>query len=102
RLWNPAAPTPIPYTTLFRSDVAGRPAGTPQRVVLGIRATRWGLRRIGPLQLAAVGDWGSYRFGPVTEDALVLRTLPLPTAFDSQDRKSTRLNSSHVKSSYAV
>lgn len=65
-------------------DVAGRPAGTPQRVVLGIRATRWGLRRVGPLQLAAVGDWGSYRFGPVTEDALALRTLPLPTAFDSR------------------
>src|SRR5690606_3036732 len=36
------------------------------------------------------------------EDLLDLSRVDVETAADDQDRKSTRLNSSHVKSSYAV
>jgi uncharacterized protein (DUF58 family) len=58
--------------------VAGR-----RRLVVGLRPTRWGVRRIGPMQVGAVGAWGSFRWGPVPLDAMALRALPQPAAFDS-------------------
>lgn len=57
-------------------------AGT-RRLVVGLRVTRWGVRRVGPMQLAAVSSWGAYRWGPVGEEALGVRTLPQPTVFDT-------------------
>ncbi|MFK5645589.1 DUF58 domain-containing protein [Ornithinimicrobium sp. LYQ121] len=58
--------------------VAGR-----RRLTVGLRPTRWGVRRIGPLQVGAVGAWGSFRWGPVPLDAMALRAVPQPAAFDS-------------------
>lgn len=54
-----------------------------RRAVIGVRLTRWGVRRVGPVQVAAVSPWGSFRWGPVSMEPLGLRTLPQPVAFDS-------------------
>lgn len=54
-----------------------------RRLLVGIRVTRWGQRRIGPLQVAAASPWGSFRWGPVTMAPMGLPTLPQPVAFDS-------------------
>src|SRR5699024_12682078 len=78
---RPPTSTLFPYTTLFRSvEVDG------QSAVEGD-----GLQRV-----------GGHRAGEVTADEVVL--LALGFAFDEvgADRKSTRLNSSHVSISYAV
>ena len=54
-----------------------------RRLTVGVRLTRWGVRRIGPVQVAAVSPWGSFRWGPTGLDPLGLRTLPQPVPFDS-------------------
>ncbi|MDO5738956.1 MAG: DUF58 domain-containing protein [Ornithinimicrobium sp.] len=53
-----------------------------RRLLVGVRMTRWGVRRVGPLQVAAVSPWGSFRWGPVALDPLGLRTLPQAVSFD--------------------
>src|SRR5699024_12362469 len=70
-------PPPFPYTTLFRSGArrAARPVGPPGRPGSPHRRVR---RHSGPA------------------------SLPRPAARERRDRKSTRLNSSHVSTSYAV
>src|SRR5690606_40889439 len=84
--------TLFPYTTLFRSV---RPAaGTPSRQGgRGATAPPAAPRR------GAVAGWKEYS-GLGGEAA---RSTPSPCALIPEgDRKSTRLNSSHVKTSYAV
>src|SRR5207302_9886386 len=94
--------TPFPYTTLFRStrghhaDIGGSGAGgyNPEA------RTVWeeGLR-ITPSKLYCAGK---YHRGLWT---MILANVRLPSLVEgdlqAQDRKSTRLNSSHVKISYA-
>src|SRR5207302_7123722 len=77
-LWlhPPPESTLFPYTTLFRSRVTRDP--------VGLRRARRGVALRGG-ECAAIGP----RFG---------QDFP----GDVEDRKSTRLNSSHVKISYAV
>src|SRR5438067_9055666 len=79
-LRRPPRSTLFPYTTLFRSRGG---------VLLGRRGEE-GLRMIWE-RLAETPGW----------DRLRLRDLPAG-APEWQDRKSTRLNSSHVSISYAV
>lgn len=74
---------PVSHTSAV-VDAQGPLTAGRRRLVVGVRATRWGVRRIGPMQLAAVGAWGSYRWGPVSEAPLGLRTLPQPTVFDTR------------------
>src|SRR5436309_4726371 len=76
---RPPRSTLFPYTTLFRS--AAQPATEPVRQAEVIPF---------PSELM--------QLEPVEEGS---RTAPLASA-DFADRKSTRLNSSHVKISYAV
>src|SRR5690606_42166200 len=85
RLW----PTLFPYTTLFRS----RPAVAD--LERGHRDARLGHQRLLAADLRHVG-------GRVLEDLLVGRGLAHAHVERDLDRKSTRLNSSHVKISYAV
>src|SRR3712207_8071139 len=90
---RPPRSTLFPYTTLFRSKGRGLPTADP-RVALptGERQYHIGL---GPGQLA------EYILLPGDPD----RTTRIATRFDSielEDRKSTRLNSSHANISYAV
>src|SRR5262245_65203302 len=75
---RPPRSTLFPYTTLFRSNVRG-----DQRrdaIALCLRLAALGFRRAG---------------------ALVRPAIP-QRAQQAQDRKSTRLNSSHLGISYAV
>ncbi|ANS78502.1 protein of unknown function DUF58 [Serinicoccus hydrothermalis] len=65
------------------ADAQGPLAQGRRRLLVGLRVTRWGVRRIGPMQVAASSAWGSYRWGPVSLDAQGLRVLPQPAAFDS-------------------
>src|SRR5690606_41931812 len=78
---RPPSPTPFPYTTLFRSHGSAEPA--PGGGILLPHPWRRGHRR----------DRGQDQ-----EHRLPLRNAERC----HQDRKSTRLNSSHVKISYAV
>src|SRR5690606_41792009 len=82
----PPRPTPFPYTTLFRS-----PEDDPL-------AQDFVNRMPEGITVAFIDDWYSYHLldGEVHCGTNVTRT-PL-----EEDRKSTRLNSSHVKISYAV
>src|SRR5699024_11926586 len=99
----PAQPTRtlFPYTTLFRSEsVQGRalPVGTQQTLLIGLAVHRdqilgkigqqahWGRAATHGRTRAPFG-----RYGTGHEKDIVL-----------EDRKSTRLNSSHVSISYAV
>src|SRR3712207_8261681 len=73
---RPPRSTLFPYTTLFRSPLAQR-----------------GVEQVEPLGAAVVGD--AHASHPRRSGS---RTAPSA----ARDRKSTRLNSSHVNISYAV
>src|SRR5690606_42028057 len=91
----PSTSTLFPYTTLFRSrDVAGRAEIEPAHP--DHRPTE---PRIAPVH-GPVTDLQ----GATTEHRRVRRPRSVEVLPDRQprDRKSTRLNSSHVKISYAV
>src|SRR5690606_40769628 len=96
---RPPRVAPFPYTTLFRSATAGlpgvvdavQPRNVDQRLGPGLRrvagrACRPGLRHRGDGAAADDVDHAAGARG----------------AARGEDRKSTRLNSSHVKISYAV
>src|SRR5690606_40037724 len=101
-LSSPPLPPPLPYTTLFRSPVSQydtRGLGIPtflrirhgkhlQDLVIGIGPEKQGrtFQLVVAFQIA-----GGILFQSLEGDVCV-----------EQDRKSTRLNSSHVKTSYAV
>src|SRR5437899_8722054 len=74
-LRRPPRSTLFPYTTLFRSVEAGN----RHQTLLGVTGS-----------------------GKTFTIANVIRELNRPTLVISQDRKSTRLNSSHLGISYAV
>src|SRR5262245_63320887 len=95
----PPRSTLCPYTTLFRSrnalvevDVAGhhRVGADHQRVAVGLRARDIGRGDIAADARAVVDDDGLAPGG----------VEPFPDR--ARDRKSTRLNSSHLGISYAV
>src|SRR5690349_23920295 len=97
-LRRPTRSTLFPYTTLFRS----------RRVVLELLEGRLGCdgvdqayERRDLLDLAALecADEVPREVGAML---LVLRGQVLRAKHEQQDRKSTRLNSSHVEISYAV
>src|SRR5699024_12240329 len=82
---RPPPPTLFPYTTLFRS--------APRDRVSFFKSTREGGQH-----LRAIGA-GVARFLHTEE---VTGSIPVSPTQDPPDRKSTRLNSSHVSISYAV
>src|SRR3712207_7738858 len=91
---RPPRSTLFPYTTLFRSDLPDRRAEVVEQVS-HVGGVLQGRPRLG--------------VGTATEDGIrtVLRPGrdqegPVPPGEGAQDRKSTRLNSSHANISYAV
>src|SRR5690606_40489029 len=91
----PPGSVPLPYTTLFRSSVA-----TVDRRDLW-RAQTPQLFRYGLLRQALESAREAGRL--VTDEASALEQAGhAPCLVPGTDRKSTRLNSSHVKNSYAV
>src|SRR5207253_7409728 len=87
---RPPCSTLFPYTTLFRSRRRGSPRARP-------RPARSGRRR-DPTRVQLVDG---ARAGERERDVR-LRGEVADHLFDARDRKSTRLNSSHVAISYAV
>src|SRR3712207_7644748 len=84
---RPPRSTLFPYTTLFRSIKAGIPKEVPSETVNKVCAS--GMRSIGIAdQAIRAGDLNVGVTGGMESM--------------SQDRKSTRLNSSHANISYAV
>src|SRR5207249_10168281 len=96
----PPLPPPFPYTTLFRSDLAARHRSTDDRPLQ--RPDPWRVQRrvthaTARLALAEApvaiitGQGASFRTDQTSREN-----------GRRKDRKSTRLNSSHVSISYAV
>src|SRR5690606_42136000 len=87
-------PTLVPYTTLFRSRGLPRFAGHRQ----GIESLREITRACGELgiEILTVYAFSTENWERPKEEVNFLLNLL------DEDRKSTRLNSSHVKISYAV
>src|SRR5207244_11256685 len=98
---RPSAPTLLPYTTLFRSDVGG-PDDRPPFLDLGL--VEGGEHR-GRLLLARrdlLRHGGETRPHGRVGQSINNRGIDLAENVLGQDRKSTRLNSSHQIISYAV
>src|SRR3712207_8422792 len=92
---RPPRSTLFPYTTLFRSPrVVHAPQRADPRVRVRLRGREPARARVGVL--ARVQD-----DGPPRQARPRLPRPGLPEAA-AQDRKSTRLNSSHANISYAV
>src|SRR5690606_40129702 len=95
---RPPRPTLFPYTTLFRS----RAAPGPRRELLLLHA------RAPDRCARGSRGHGQHRGSPAGECVAPLLSPRGPRdpggacATAPEDRKSTRLNSSHVKTSYAV
>src|SRR3712207_7503907 len=89
---RPPRSTLFPYTTLCRSDVVFRKDGLPDLVARNVSARL--TNDAGRLTLAGKGD--SAELGPLTLSG------SLEPQAQQADRKSTRLNSSHANTSYAV
>src|SRR5690348_17904471 len=85
---RPPGSTLFPYTTLFRSRLT-RGIRTP----LGVDPRR---RQVQAARPRATRREEGARIGPGTA------VIALPGANPTEDRKSTRLNSSHPSISYAV
>src|SRR5690606_39670938 len=95
----PSAPL-FPYTTLFRSQTAGV---TDRRAERGLRAGVAEVVRLGVLRVVQVG--GTDGVGDAVEQGRGrgrVHPVEVVGGVGALDRKSTRLNSSHVKISYAV
>src|SRR3712207_8228555 len=92
---RPPRSTLFPYATLFRSEAGEDVLESPRLDVVRARAAVGGGRALVEVPLRPAGR-GLERAG---EDL-----VGLPAAQDLllQDRKSTRLNSSHANISYAV
>src|SRR3712207_7981533 len=86
---RPPRSTLFPYTTLFRSFTQAYPESGP--TIPARRAIHTGIRTW-PFR-----DWHP----PKGEDVILQGWQPIPEG-QTQDRKSTRLNSSHANISYAV
>src|SRR5436309_6075924 len=90
-LRRPPRSTLFPYTTLFRSALAA--AAVARELV-----------QVGPLAEAALAGYDQLAalLDDVDRDDAVLAVERDAAHAAAGDRKSTRLNSSHVKISYAV
>src|SRR5690554_7254824 len=82
---RPPGSTLFPYTTLFRSAMSGWLSGI-------VVASPWGATALA-LDNAAAGHWPELGYLAIIAAWAIGMTA---------DRKSTRLNSSHVRISYAV
>src|SRR5690606_41310710 len=93
---RPPRSTLFPYTTLFRSNLGiifTDSRCTPlRRGVSGIGLSHWGFK----------GVQNHIGRKDLFDREILMSTTNVVDCISSADRKSTRLNSSHVKISYAV
>src|SRR5690625_6794090 len=90
---RPPTPPLFPYTTLFRSALF---VGAGLESLGGEDVRRLAQLLVGPLRLLRLAQ------GRLEAQGGVLRRGPQVDQRRARDRKSTRLNSSHVAISYAV
>src|SRR5256885_10754433 len=91
---RPPRSTLFPYTTLFRS---GQPRGSCQ--VEDAHASAFGA---GERHDHRAVEFAAHRFDGLRETRLIARVVDEHRFAPVEDRKSTRLNSSHLVISYAV
>src|SRR5690606_41659880 len=95
--------TPLfPYTTLFRSNlIASHSSRTPR--FSGSASTKNSAEELVDFVNNVIYNWGHNNvYGGEAGRYNVRANYYKPGPASSKDRKSTRLNSSHVKISYAV
>src|SRR5207249_11492952 len=93
---QPPSPSLFPYTTLFRSRHIGE---SPILVLQGREAQFGEARNAGLAQREEPGRLAAFFFKPLE---LLQMRVGFFHSWVVEDRKSTRLNSSHVSISYAV
>src|SRR5690606_41878522 len=93
----PSTSTLFPYTTLFRSDVASGEEAAPPGEDVGV-----GVPHEGTSAHRRAGVQPPVRQGQRPTELPRADAHRSPRDQGDVDRKSTRLNSSHVKISYAV
>src|SRR5699024_12769909 len=99
---RPPRPTLFPYTTLFRSGGRRAGAGVLAATALGGLGLLLVLGiSLANLPLMVVGTVAAIVCAGILVAVFVLGAV-LPRGRATADRKSTRLNSSHVSISYAV
>src|SRR5690606_40093320 len=101
-LLHPRIPILVPYTTLFRSTfkALGEGKTLPKDEALAELARRYFISR-GPATLADFVNWSGLLISEARAGLESIKSELVEETIDGQDRKSTRLNSSHVKISYA-
>src|SRR5207249_10092356 len=100
--WHPPTSTPFPYTTLFRSICANADQWPLVQRVARQDAGERVRGSLGALVRSLVNAL-AIRSASLSNELLERNPglLPLVDGIDATDRKSTRLNSSHVSISYA-
>src|SRR5690606_42071943 len=93
------SPPYLPYTTLFRSFHADPELPEAHPAAVGRHVVQQPAQA--GLEVVVVGGRGQHP-GRVALEHLEPLHLRVDLGADLEDRKSTRLNSSHVKNSYAV
>src|SRR5690606_41840559 len=91
-------PAFLSYTTLFRS-------GLDSAVVLAIAVDALGAENVTAVRMPSrytAGMSNDLAAEQCAEQGVEMLTLPIEQPFQGLDRKSTRLNSSHVQITYAV
>src|SRR5690606_39906738 len=97
---RPPIYTLFPYTTLFRSAFTATAVTVPDNAQLFGKLMRAGQTAE---ELIFLTTQGISVYQPATDSVEeLIEVLSIYRAVDAKDRKSTRLNSSHVKISYAV
>src|SRR5690349_22888478 len=96
-LRRPPRSTLFPYTTLFRSQIIEETAGSPRSILRGGRRLHLSRQHEGRHHQGA----GLPQLRQETRKHVETRLVRVMDGLH-QDRKSTRLNSSHVEISYAV
>src|SRR5690554_7189469 len=98
RVCSQRSSTLFPYTTLFRSGPAAQPVGILGTGRLDADAEESGLG----IDLVGQGEDGSHNGGGELVPGMAGQVMFENRPGYLRDRKSTRLNSSHVRISYAV
>src|SRR5690606_41393845 len=96
---RPARPTLFPYTTLFRSDRKAKDRPGPRR---GPYDADRGVLKKSRIACGAVCQSREQPVGGILRCCCLDKRCKVRRNDRGIDRKSTRLNSSHVKISYAV
>src|SRR5207249_12023504 len=94
----PPIPTLFPYTTLFRSNLGAEDTTSPYSTNWNTTSASNGSHTLTAIARDAAGNRTTSSAVTVT----VSNAAPPPDTTSPTDRKSTRLNSSHVSISYAV